>query len=171
MALNNQREVNNLMKKAILAGLVAIAFHLSAGAITFEKEQDSVEFRKAQMHLIGVYFKEMGNMIKARRPYDAAYFSASADRLAALSGWAHEGFLKRQLTSDSKAKPAIWEKKMDFDYKMERFHNHALKLQQVAAAKKNNNTDSAKSDLKELTAEFKLTGDDCTSCHDSYKSK
>lgn len=169
MALNNQREVNNLMKKAILAGLVAIAFHLSAGAITFEKEEDSVEFRKAQMHLIGVYFKEMGNMVKGKQPFDAAHFSANADRLAALSGWAHEGFSEKHLTSNSKAKPAIWEKKMDFDHKMEKFHNHALKLQQVAA--KNSNTDNAESSMKEISPEFKSVAYDCTCCHDSYKSK
>ena len=77
MALNNQREVNNLMKKAILAGLVAIAFHSSAGAITFEKEKDSVKFRKAQMHLIGVYFKEMGNMVKGKQPFDACLLYTS----------------------------------------------------------------------------------------------
>jgi len=149
------------MKKIALMSLAAVAFNVSAHAVTFDKDEDAVALRKSHMHLIGTYFGEMGDMIKGKQPYDAARFSADADRLAALSSWSYEGFAEKRLTDDSKSKPVIWEKKADFDQKMREFHDQALKLQQVAA----------KGDMGEIRAEFKAAAGACGSCHKPYKYK
>ncbi|MCK5894733.1 MAG: cytochrome c [Endozoicomonadaceae bacterium] len=149
------------MRKIICAGLAVLALNASGHTLTLDKDEDAVELRQAQMHLVGTYFSEMGAMVKGKKPYDAVTFSANADRLVALSGWAHEGFTQKQLTRDSKAKSEIWEKKMDFDHKMKAFHEQALKLQQVAE----------KRDMDAIKSSFKKAGDTCGSCHKPYKNK
>lgn len=149
------------MKNITFVGLTVLALNASAHTLTFDKDEDAVALRQAHMHLVGTYFGEMGEMVKGKKHYDAAAFSANADRLVALSGWTHEGFIKKQLTRDSKAKSEIWEKKMDFDHKMNAFHEQALKLQQVAE----------KHDMDAIKAPFKKTGDTCGSCHKPYKNK
>lgn len=148
------------MKKVALM-VAVLALDVSAHGVKFDHDEDAVALRKAQMHLIGTYFGEMGEMMKGKVSYDAVAFSEGSERLAALSGWSHEGFSTKRLTDDSKSKPIIWEKKTDFDQKMKAFHKQALKLQQVVA----------KGDRGDIKGEFKATANACGSCHDLYKNK
>ena len=153
--------INPLMKKVALMVVAVLALDVSAHGVNFDHDDDAVALRQAHMHLIGTYFGEMGAMMKGKVSYDPVAFSEGSDRLAALSGWSHEGFSTKRLTDDSKSKPVIWEKKTDFDQKMKAFHKQALKLQEVIA----------KGDMGNIKGEFKATANACGSCHDVYKSK
>ena len=79
----------------------------------------------------------------------------------AVTRWTFEGFEGKYLTSDSKAKPEIWESKAEFDKLMGDLADHAEKLK-VAAASGN---------LNDIKPVFNATADNCGSCHKKFKNK
>ncbi len=143
---------------AVLAAAFALS---SAQAVEFAKDDDAVYLRKAHMALVGTYFSEMGAMVKGKQPFDAKQFQSDADKLAVVTRWAHEGFEGRHLTSDSKAKPEIWENKVEFDKLMVDLGDRAQKLKLAAAS----------GNLKDSIPAFKAMGDNCGSCHKKFKNK
>jgi len=128
----------------------------------FDKDSDFVELRKAHMHLIGVYFGQMGEIVKGKRPYDEHLFSVLSDHLVTLSKWAPEGFVENHLTSESKSKPAIWNNTPDFNTKFIDFQTQAKKIQTLVYAKSNFNV---------IKSAFEDAGGTCGACHKKYKFK
>ncbi|WP_281645661.1 cytochrome c [Parendozoicomonas sp. Alg238-R29] len=159
--------LNKAVVRQVLAkGLVPFAVMMmvagvSAHSMDFGKDDDAVYLRKAHMALVGTYFGDMGAMIKGKKPFDAAQFQSDADRLAVVTQWSGEGFEKKHLTSDSKAKPEIWEDKAEFDKLMKELADHAGKLK-IAAASGN---------MKDSVPAFKAMADNCGSCHKKFKNK
>ncbi|WP_196221557.1 c-type cytochrome [Sansalvadorimonas verongulae] len=148
-------------KKLIPYAAAAAFVSVSAHAMDFAKDEDAVNLRKAHMDLVGTYFGDMGAMIKGKKPFDAAQFQSNADRLAVVTQWSGEGFEGKHLTSDSKAKPEIWENKAEFDKLMKAFSEKAGKLK-IA---------SASGVMKDSIPAFKEVADSCGSCHKKFKNK
>ncbi len=150
-----------LSGKTVIAALSAVLAFTSVQAVEFAKDDDAVSLRKAHMTLVGAYFGEMGAMVKGKQPFDARQFQSDADKLSVVTRWAHEGFAGRHLTSDSKAKPEIWENKAEFDKLMNDLGDHADQLKLAAAS----------GNLKDSIPAFKAMGDNCGSCHKKFKHK
>ena len=147
--------------RILTATVITLLTTASVQAVEFAKDDDAVYLRKAHMALVGTYFGEMGTMVKGKQPYDAKLFQTDADRLAAVTRWAYEGFAGKHLTSDSKAKPEIWENKAEFDKLMGELGDHADKLKLAAASGK----------LEDSIPAFKAMADNCGACHKKFKNK
>ena len=145
----------------VKAAALAVTVTSTVQAVEFTKADDAVYLRKAHMALVGTYFGDMGAMVKGKQPYDPKQFQLDADRLAAVSRWAYEGFESKHLTSDTKAKPEIWEKKAEFDKLMNDLVEQADKLKVAAAS----------GHLKDALPAFKAVGDNCGACHKKFKNK
>ncbi|CAM3754483.1 c-type cytochrome [Parendozoicomonas haliclonae] len=153
--------ISRSVAKFILPAVLA-AGAMSAQAMEFNKADDAVDLRKAQMGLVATYFGDMGAMVKGKAKFNAEQYKTDAERLAVLAQWSATGFeSSTYMNSDSKAKPAIWEDKADFDKKMAEFAEAAAKLQVAAAG----------GDLKASIPAFKAVADTCGSCHKPYKFK
>ncbi|MCL6270356.1 cytochrome c [Sansalvadorimonas sp. 2012CJ34-2] len=130
-------------------------------AVEFAKDDDAVYLRKAHMALVGTYFGEMGAMVKGKQPFDAKQFQTDVERLATVTRWAYEGFKGKHLTSDSKAKPEIWENKAEFNKLMDDLAKKSETLK-IAAASGN---------LSDIKPAFKDAADSCSACHKKFKNK
>lgn len=66
-----------------------------------------------------------------------------------------------EMGHDTKAKPAIWQNKQDFDNKISTFVNAFRDLQTAAENK----------DSDAVSAQYKIIKNSCRSCHKQYKSR
>ena len=108
-------------------------------------------------------FGPMTAMVKGEMPWDEQQMAAYADQLAALVTLdVLRGFPDGSDKGTTRAKPAIWEDKADFQSKMDDLKTAVNALQRVA----NQGTDR-----KAIAAEVAATGKTCKACHDDYKSK
>ncbi|AZG74248.1 c-type cytochrome [Shewanella livingstonensis] len=147
------------MKKIILTVAVTAMMIPAVFANNFEETADAIEYRQAAFGLIAYNFGDMGAMLKGKKPFDAAIFSARADNVAALSKIPHEGFIAGSDKGDTEALAKIWQDKADFDSKMTAFQDNAAALAVAAKSSDRNNIKQA----------FANTGKSCKGCHDVYK--
>ena len=143
----------------LAAGLAATAGLASAQAFDPETAQ---KLRESHMKLMGAHLGVICNMAKGATEYDADIAAASAETLAALASGADgnywvEGSSSEDL-ADSRALPAIWEKRDDFDAK-------ADALAQAAMAMR----DAAGTDLAALQGAMGGLGRACGDCHEAYR--
>jgi cytochrome c556 len=147
------------MKKILLTVAVSAMMIPAVFANNFEETADAIEYRQAAFGLIAYNFGDMGAMLKGKKPFDAAVFSARADNVAALSKIPHEGFIAGSDKGDTEALAKIWQDKADFDSKMTAFQDNAAALAVAAKTTDENNIKQA----------FTNTGKSCKGCHDVYK--
>jgi cytochrome c556 len=147
------------MKKILLTVAVSAMMIPAVFANNFEETADAIEYRQAAFGLIAYNFGDMGAMLKGKKPFDAAVFSARADNVAALSTIPHEGFIAGSDKGDTEALAKIWQDKADFDSKMTAFQDNAAALAVAAKTTDENNIKQA----------FTNTGKSCKGCHDVYK--
>jgi len=147
------------MKKILLAVATTAMMIPAVLANNFKEPADAIEYRQAALSLIGYNFGDMGEMLKGKKPFDAAVFSARADNVAALSKIPHEGFIVGSDKGDTEALAKIWSEKADFDSKMTAFQDNAAALAVAAKSSDKNNIKQA----------FSNTGKSCKGCHDEYK--
>jgi cytochrome c556 len=147
------------MKKILLTVAVTAMMIPAVFANNFEETADAIEYRQAAFGLIAYNFGDMGAMLKGKKPFDAAVFSARADNVAALSKIPHEGFIAGSDKGDTEALAKIWQDRADFDSKMTAFQDNAAVLAVAAKTTDENNIKQA----------FTNTGKSCKGCHDVYK--
>lgn len=85
---------------------------------------------------------------------------APAQRMVAFSARIPTLFPPGSDTGDTKAKPAIWSNKADFEAKAKDFGAAAQKLAELAQA----------GDAAGVKAQFGVVGKTCGACHDSYRN-
>lgn len=147
------------MKKILLTVAVTAIMIPAVFANNFKEPADAIEYRQAAFDLISYNFSDMGAMLKGKKPFDAAIFSARADNAAALSKLPHEGFIEGSDKGDTEALAKIWQNKTDFDSKMSAFQDNAAALALITKT-----TDQTK-----IKQAFANTGKSCKGCHDVYK--
>jgi cytochrome c556 len=124
------------------------------------KAEDQQKQRKAGYAVIGHNFSILGAMAQEKRPYSKETAVRSADIVAALADYPHGFFGEGTDKGETKAKPEIWQKRTDFDAKMEKMIGEAKKLPQAA-----------RGDLASLKKAVADTGSACKACHDDYRAK
>ncbi|MEO5693380.1 MAG: cytochrome c [Usitatibacter sp.] len=148
------------MRKAAIACSLALA-SLSAVAQQPLKPEKQIELRQSAYALIGYNFGNIAAMAQDKQPYNKDEATRNADFVAMLSdvpkGFFGEGTDKGR---DTKAKPEIWQKRADFDAKMDKMIQEAKKLPAAARA-----------DLTALKKAVADTGSACKACHDDYRAK
>jgi cytochrome c556 len=151
-----------MKKLAIAAAFTVAATALLAQAQQAPKPEDHLKWRKASYSLMGLHFGSLAAMAQDKKPYNKEEAIRDADFVALLAteprGHFGEGTEKLE---GSKAKPENWQKRQDFDQKMDKMVSETAKLPQVAR-----NGDLAA--LKKAVAD---TGGACKACHDDYRAK
>ncbi|HXZ50159.1 MAG TPA: cytochrome c [Usitatibacter sp.] len=150
------------MKKAALAALVLAATALPALAQQPMKPEEQIKLRKSTMDLIGYNFGSLSAMAQGKKPFDKDEAARNADLVAQLSALPRRFFGEgTDLEGKTKAKPAIWQHRADFDKKMDHMGDEARKLPEAARS----------GDMEAFKKQVSETGHACKSCHDDYKSK
>jgi cytochrome c556 len=148
------------MKKiAIAAAVVVAATALLAQAQ--RKPEDEIKIRKAAYTLMGAHFGSLGAMAQDKKPYNKEEAIRDADFVALVATEPRLHFGEGTDKGETKAKPEIWQKRADFDQKMDKMVSEAAKLPQVAR----------NGDLAALKKAVGETGSACKACHDEYRNK
>lgn len=155
-----------LLNVAISGLLIA---SLSAPAFAEDEKEEAIEYRQGIFNAIKWNFMPMAGMVKGEVEFNKDEFSMRADRVAALSKMALEGFKEGTAMGEAEsghehgndAKPEIWKDWDDFKAKMTALEDESAKLAEVAKG----------DDMDQIKAQFGATGKSCKSCHDEYRHK
>ena len=127
--------------------------------------RQAVEERRAAFKLLGSNFRPLGALLKGEVGYSAAEVKKRIAREVFIGGLLPEVFSDASNLGepDSKAKPEVWTNRADFDKGLQKLQDDLATLASVNAQEKG------------LTEPFKVAlaavGQDCKSCHDTYKIK
>ena len=146
------------MKKQVLvaAALLAAAFAAEAQV----KPEDQIKQRRSGYAVMGYNFASLGAMAQDKKPYNKDEAVRNAELVASLSDYMKGFFGEGTDKGETKAKPEIWQKRADFDSKMDKMVAEAKKLPAAARA-----------DLPALKAAVAEAGKACKACHDDYRAK
>lgn len=142
---------------------IAAALCLAATAVSVQaqvKPEDQIKLRKSAYALMGFNFASLGAMAQDKKPYNQQEAVRNADLVATLSDIPRNFFGAGTDKGETKAKPEIWQKRDDFDAKMDKMIAETRKLPQAARA-----------DLAALKKAVSDTGAACKACHDDYRAK
>ena len=145
--------------KMFIVPLVLAAATFPAAAQQM-KAEDQVKQRQSGYAILGYNFGSLAAMAQGKKPYDKDEAQRNAQLAATISDYPRHFFGEgTDMVANTKAKPEIWQKRSDFDAKMDKMIAEAKKLPQAAA-------DPAS--LKKAVGD---TGGACKACHDDYKAK
>lgn len=119
-----------------------------------------VAARKAMMHMAATLAFE-NVMPAARNGTDVKRQEHSADSLAHFGHSIAGLFPAGSLTPESRASPAIWTNKADFDAKAKSFGDSSARLAELAKA----------GDSAGFAAQAKVVAGGCNSCHARYRTE
>jgi len=149
------------MHPAITATLAA-ALLAASPLLGASEAEDAIRYRQGLYTVIGWNFGPLADMVRGKRPFDAAGFTLHADRIAALAPQLLEGFPPGSDSgAPTGAKAAIWADRPGFEAKMQDFVDAARALAQAAHG----------GDEATMKDRFKTTAGTCKACHDTYRSK
>lgn len=150
------------MKMTAIAALVVVAITLPVMAQRALKPETELKMRKSTMDLINYNFSSLEAMAEGKRPFDKEEAARNADLVALLSALPKRFFGEAtNIEGQTKAKPAVWQHRADFDKKMDAMATEAAKL---PAAVRSGDMDAFRKQVDE-------TGRSCKSCHDDYRAK
>ena len=148
-----------------LVGLgVAVLGALAGGSAAFAQgaPEKAIEARQNLLKEIDKAFQPIGDMVKKKKPYDAAVVQDSAAKLATLAPKIPDAFAQDTHTATgikTKARENIWTSMPDFKQKADGL---VKAIDALAAAGK-------AGDEKALRPAFATVGKACSACHDSFK--
>jgi cytochrome c556 len=145
---------------AVLAAGAAPAFASNSGA-KFDEPEDAVRYRKAAYTLIGEHMGRIHGELQASRP-DAQRIRASAEFIVLVGAAPWETFAPDTAkVKESKARPAIWQQRPEFERRAQSMQDQAARLMAVVK----------EGDAAALRAQFSALGKTCKACHDDFKQK
>jgi len=147
------------MKRIALA-VAALAATVLPAQAQQAKPEDLVKQRRSAYAVMGYNFANLGAMAQEKKPYARDDAIRSADLVAVLADYPRGFFAEGTDKGETKAKPEIWQKRSDFDSKMDKMISEARKLPQAA-----------RGDLASLKKAVSDAGSACKACHDEYRAK
>ena len=139
--------------------LAAAAFAVAAAATTVLAQSDPIAARMALMKGNNDNARNVVQMIRGQQPFDAAKVDAAFAQWAETAQKLPGLFPDNSKTGEkTRAAPAIWDNKKDFDQKAAEF------AKAVA-----DNRARAKASLDGLKAAMNPVGDACDNCHKDYR--
>lgn len=157
----------NLKTLFSLAGLAAagvLSFsNGSAQADPFVEAADTVKYRQQAFSMIRANFGVMADMIRGETKFDAEQFQQHAQAIEKLANIPLDGFkgVGANVTTESAAKPNIWQNWDDFEKKMTQLIKTSAELADV----------SKTGQVKQIAPKFMATANSCKQCHDNYREK
>jgi len=147
------------MKKNAIAVLFLAATAVPVAAQQ-TKVEDQIKYRRAAYTLMGLNMNNLGAMAQDKKPFNKDEAQRSADTIAILAT-VPKGYFGEGTDKDTRAKPAIWTQRADFDAKMDKMTAEVAKL---PAAVRTGDTAAFKKQVADTAAA-------CKACHDDYRAK
>jgi cytochrome c556 len=147
------------MKKVAIGALVAAAAALPLAAQQV-KPENQIKYRRAAYQLMNLNLGNLDAMAKEKKPFNQDAAQRSAELVRMLSTIPRDYF-GEGTDKDTKAKPEIWQKRADFDSKMDKMVAEAGKLPDAVRA----------GDTAAFRKQVADTESACKSCHDEYRAK
>jgi len=141
----------------IIAGTIAAAMTVLAFGAVSIAQQDPLATRKALMKRNNDNAALLVKMMRGQVPFDAAKVDE------ALAQWADTGqkfpslFPDNTKTGDTRATPAVWEKRAEFNALAARF------------AKNSNDSRGKAKNADDVKAIINRIGQDCGDCHETFR--
>ena len=148
------------MTRAALAIALLVSAFAAHGADPPKPEQ-VITYRQSLYKVILWNWAPMAEMVKGKRPFEAAEFKQRSERLAFLTRLLDEAYAEGSgQGAETDALPAIWENRKDFDAKLADVQRETQTLAGVAAA----------GDEAKIKEQFVKTAGACKACHDKYRA-
>jgi cytochrome c556 len=136
--------------------LTAAAIALAGAALA----QTAHDGRKAAMKTFGGQSKIIGDMLSGNTAFDAAAANAAMVAMQAAAAPLPELFATPETSPDTRALPAIWENKADFDARLAKFTGDI-----------NAGVAASPQDQAAVQAAFGTIAGNCSSCHEVYRKQ
>jgi cytochrome c556 len=151
------------MKKTLVAASIAAVLGGGAGIVLAQAKPDVlVKQRQSAMTLIGKYWGPIAGMASGKvQPYNADVISRNATYLENLAQMPWDAFHESTKGEKSRALPATWSKKGEFDELAQRLQTETQKLGAAARAK----------DEAGVKQQFAAVGKVCGACHEGFREK
>lgn len=155
------------MRRLIASGAALAAVLLTAGPAAAQSgqamsDEDAIEYRRAVFEVIAGNFKPMGAMVEGKIDYDAERFARNAERVAALSRMALEGFEGGPHAGETESLDAIWDEWEKFQQGMQQFQEQAQGLASAA---------EGGAGMSQVRGPFVEVADTCKGCHDNFREE
>jgi len=148
------------MKKQNAVAILALAAAALPGLAQQMKAEDEVKYRRAAYTLMSLNFGSLAAMAQEKKPFNKDEAARNAEFVALLAT-VPKGYFGEGTGKDTKAKPEIWEKRPDFDAKMEKMIGETAKLPAAVRS----------GDMAAFRKQVSDTGAACKACHDDYRAK
>ena len=123
----------------------------------------AIEYRQAVYKVVAGNFGPLSQAAQGKAEFKPESASKQAARLAQIATFVGDAYPDISKEGKTRALPAIWSNRKDFDQIVADLTTHTKTLAEVAE-----NSSSAGDEFKAAVA---AVGNDCKACHDKFRSK
>jgi cytochrome c556 len=123
----------------------------------------AIEYRQAVYKIVAGNFGPLTQVAQGKADFNADAARKNASRLAQIAGFVGDAFPDISKEGKTRALPAIWSNRAEFDKLVKDLNEHTKTLSDVVE-----NSSSAGTEFKAAVA---AVGNDCKTCHEKFRSK
>jgi cytochrome c556 len=123
----------------------------------------AIEYRQAVYKIVAGNFGPLSQVAQGKAEFKSENATRQAARLAQIATFVGDAYPEISKEGKTRALPAIWSNRKEFDQIVADFAAHTKTLAEVVE-----NSSSAGEELKTAVA---AVGNDCKACHDKFRSK
>jgi cytochrome c556 len=123
----------------------------------------AIEYRQAVYKIVAGNFGPLTQVAQGKADFNAEAARKNASRLAQIAGFVGDAYPDISKEGKTRALPAIWSNRVEFDKLVKDFNEHTKTLSDVVE-----NSGSAGTELKAAVA---AVGNDCKTCHEKFRSE
>ena len=123
----------------------------------------AIEYRQAVYKIVAGNFGPLSQVAQGKADFKSEVATKQASRLSQIATFVGDAYPEISKEGKTRALPAIWTNRKEFDQLVADFTTHTKTLAEVVE-----NSSSAGEELKAAVA---AVGNDCKACHDKFRSK
>jgi len=123
----------------------------------------AIEYRQAVYKIVAGNFGPLSQVAQGKAEFKSENATKQATRLSQIATFVGDAYPDVSKEGKTRALPAIWTNRKEFDQLVADFATHTKTLADVVE-----NSSSAGDELKAAVA---AVGNDCKACHDKFRSK
>jgi cytochrome c556 len=123
----------------------------------------AIEYRQAVYRIVAGNFGPLSQVAQGKAEFKSDSATKQATRLSQIATFAGDAYPDLSKDGKTRALPAVWTNRKEFDQLVADFAVHTKILAEVVE-----NSSSAGEELKAAVA---AVGNDCKACHDKFRSK
>ena len=123
----------------------------------------AIEYRQAVYKIVAGNFGPLSQIAQGKAEFKAENVARQATRLSQIATFVGDAYPDVSKEGKTRALPAIWTNRKEFDQIVSDFVTHTKNLADVA--------ENSSSNGDEFKAAVAAVGNDCKSCHDKFRAK